>query len=376
MSSHSFDSSASRHDLPGVVGRLDQLGGVRLVTLSDGPARGVRVLEFRSGTGLSFDVIVDRGFDIGASSFRGVPLAWISPVGTVGPWDRDTSELGFLRSFGGGLLVTCGLEHAMFTEDDEASQFDYPPRLRETYPLHGRISSTAARLVGYGTEPRGGEVALWAEGEVEQASVFGEHLTLRRRVETQLGGKRVAVADEVVNSGYAPTPHMLLYHVNVGYPILAARSVLLASATEVEARGDYDSVGYATFGPPAGGATEQVFAQRLNPDVDGHASVAVANLALELAVYQRYPTAVLPHHFVWRMLSPTHYVVGLEPSTNSPAGRRTARASGDLVVLQPGQSRRYQLELGVLTGRSEISTFADEIGTEDPFAGLEGSNLR
>jgi hypothetical protein len=32
------------------VGRLEQVAGVRLVTLGDGQGRGVRVLEFRTGT--------------------------------------------------------------------------------------------------------------------------------------------------------------------------------------------------------------------------------------------------------------------------------------------------------------------------------------
>src|SRR5215470_953619 len=35
------------------VGRLEQVAGVRLVTLGDGQARGVRVLEFRTGTGFA-----------------------------------------------------------------------------------------------------------------------------------------------------------------------------------------------------------------------------------------------------------------------------------------------------------------------------------
>ena len=44
----------SRTELLRRVGRLDQVAGVRLVELQDGLARGVRLLEFRTGTGFSF----------------------------------------------------------------------------------------------------------------------------------------------------------------------------------------------------------------------------------------------------------------------------------------------------------------------------------
>ncbi len=67
------------------VGHLGQVAGVRLVTLGDGAERGVRALEFRTGTGFSFDVIVDRAFDVGRCEVGGRPLSWLSGVGFPGP---------------------------------------------------------------------------------------------------------------------------------------------------------------------------------------------------------------------------------------------------------------------------------------------------
>ena len=52
------------------IGRQEQAFGVRLVTLGDGAGRGVRVLEFDSGSGFRFDVLVDRCFDIGPCSSK------------------------------------------------------------------------------------------------------------------------------------------------------------------------------------------------------------------------------------------------------------------------------------------------------------------
>src|SRR3954468_3872571 len=91
----------SRGELTKRAGRLDQVAGVRLVTLGDGNERGVRVLEFRTGTGFAFEVLVDRGFDIGRCEKSGRSMAWESGVGFGGPWFGEYDALGWLRNWGG-----------------------------------------------------------------------------------------------------------------------------------------------------------------------------------------------------------------------------------------------------------------------------------
>jgi hypothetical protein len=66
-----------------------------------------------------------------------VPLAWVSPTGVVAPHFRELQGEGWLRSFGGGLLVTCGLQNV-----GEPSE-----RGGEELGLHGRISNTPAALL-------------------------------------------------------------------------------------------------------------------------------------------------------------------------------------------------------------------------------------
>ena len=46
-----FGARYTRAELHRRVGRLEQVAGVRVVTIGDGLGRGVRVLEFRTGTG-------------------------------------------------------------------------------------------------------------------------------------------------------------------------------------------------------------------------------------------------------------------------------------------------------------------------------------
>ena len=59
-----YNNTYSKAELLKKVGHLAQVAGVRSMTLDDGIERGVRVLEFRTGSGFSFDVLVDRAFDI------------------------------------------------------------------------------------------------------------------------------------------------------------------------------------------------------------------------------------------------------------------------------------------------------------------------
>ena len=225
----------TRRELLARVGRLDQVAGVQLVEAGDGAERGVRLLRFTVGSGFGFDVLVDRGFDIGRAWFGSKPLAWWSPVGLIGPWLHESAGVGWFRGFPGGLVSTCGLDHTLLGGTDDAAVFNYPHRKTETYGLHGRYTGLPARLAGDGASWQGDECVLWAEGEVIQAAVFGEQLALRRRIEADLGGIALRITDTVTNTGATACPHMMLYHCNVGFPVLDAGAELVYPAGPVSA---------------------------------------------------------------------------------------------------------------------------------------------
>lgn len=317
------------------MGGLEQVAGVRLVTLEDGNERGVRVLEFRTGTGFEFDVLVDRAFDIGRCELAGKAIGWHSGVGFGGPWYEEHDQLGWLRNWGGGLVTTCGLDHALFGAEDTATQYHYEAKQTESFGLHGRVSNRPAKLTGYGQRWEGDECVLWAEGEVLQASMFGEHLLLRRRIEAKVGESHFHMHDVVENVGWDPTPHMYLYHVNIGFPVVDEGSRLLVPTRSVSPRGDYPSDGYDTFDAPTPNHYERVFEHDVIAEADGSVPVGIVNHARGIGAYEVFNVRQLPVHFIWRMLGEGSYVVGIEPSTNHTSGRLPARASGELI-------RRYR----------------------------------
>ncbi len=61
----------TRPELLARVGRLEQIAGIRLVEGGDGAERGVRLLRCWSGAGFDFEILVDRGFDIGGAWIGG-----------------------------------------------------------------------------------------------------------------------------------------------------------------------------------------------------------------------------------------------------------------------------------------------------------------
>jgi Domain of unknown function (DUF4432) len=346
----------SRVELMRHVGQLEQVAGVRLVELADGAGRGTRVLEFRSGAGLAFELIVDRAFDIGAASVDGRPLSWISPVGVQGPWFREPINLGWLRGFGGGLMATCGLDHTLLPETDHAAHLNYPAKPSESYPLHGRLSGEPAQLTGYGERWEVDRCILWAEGLVRQVSVFGENLELRRCIECEAGTNTLRLQDTVTNRGFTPSSQMSLYHVNLGFPLIEAGSRLIIEAQSTIPRSDFNMDDWQIFGPPTDGFVEQVVEIRPKTK-DGWAQATVISAVGDLLFHERFKVDTLPYLFLWRMLGAGIYVIGLEPSTNSTAGRHVARKQNELCILAPGESREFKLELSAASGVDRVADF-------------------
>jgi hypothetical protein len=358
---HLWNTDISRRELLRRVGGIEQVAGVRLVTLGDGNERGVRVLEFRTGTGFEFDVLVDRAFDIGRCELAGRPIGWHSGAGFGGPWFGEYDSLGWLRNWGGGFVTTCGLDHALFGATDTARQYHYPAKPTETHGLHGRVSNRPAKLRAYGERWEGDECILYAEGEVIQAGTFSEHLVLRRRIEASVGQNRFTIHDEVENIGWDPTTHIMLYHVNVGFPVVDEGSELLVPTKSVKPRGEGNHETYRTLDAPEPDHFERAYEHDLIPEADGCVPCGIINRRRDFGAYEVFRIDQLPHQFVWRMLGEGSYVVGLEPCTNRPEGRLEMRENGTLTILQPGDTRTYDLEFGALCGAGELDAFENRV---------------
>lgn len=338
-----FGRALTRRELRRRVGRAEQVAGVTPLVFDDGPARGTRALRFRTGGGLAFDVLPDRGLDLGVAEYRSVPLAWLSQTGEVAPSFYEPEGEGWLRSFGGGLLVTCGLQNVG------------PPGERdgEALGLHGRVSNTPASNVWREEVWDEEGCVLLARGEVRESRVFGPNLALRRSVSARLGDPAVLVEDEVENEGFRPEPLMLLYHINLGWPLLDEGARLTGPGRRgdtPEPRDEVAAAGLQTwdrFDAPTPGFAERVYYHRPAAGADGWAEARLENPALRLALSVRFRPEELPEFVQWTMTGEGTYVLGLEPATCRVGGYEGEEAAGRVIWLEPGAARRYRVEIRV-----------------------------
>ncbi len=340
-----FGQHYTRDQLMQRVGRLEQIARIEPCVLTGGHAKGTRAFHVTTGGGLAFTVAADRCLDIPHVSYNGIPLCWYNNAGVVAPQFYEPEGNGFLRSFFGGLLTTCGLRN--FGSRVEVDG--------ETFPMHGRIGNLPASEVSWGTAWQGDDCTFWIEGVIRESRLFGEDLTLRRRIEAPLGGTGLRILNTVRNEGYRPEGHMILFHMNPGFPLLDDGARLMVDPLDVHPRDAEAQKGlavYDRFTGPQSGFAEQVFILDLRPDDAGYTTATLVNerLAGGLALRLRFPKAHLPYLAEWRMLGQGAYVLGLEPA-NCPTieGRAEAVKRGTLPVLQPGEERHYDIDVDVLT---------------------------
>lgn len=262
----------TRAELSRWVGDLAQVGGVRAVAYQDGPEAGVRALEFRTGGGLAFTVLTDRGMDVGLAEIRGVPVSLLTAVGYAHPAYYEWQGLNWLRTFQGGLFVTCGLDTSGFPSEDAGADFG----------LHGRATALPARNIAFDADWEGDELVMRARGRMRQVSVHGEHLQLTREISARLGENRFTLHDVVENLGTRPEPHMIVYHFNVGFPLLAEGAELLVRpmlGADRDIMSEQEVQDYRRAIDPTPTFAEQVFLHRPPPGPDGRVTAAVVTRA-------------------------------------------------------------------------------------------------
>ena len=341
------------------VGRMEQIGGARPYTLTDGSANGTRAIDVNNGAGLLFTVLPDRGLDISRAYFNGASLCFQCQPGETNPAFYDADGLKWLDSFYGGLLITCGMTHMGQPSEDEG----------QSLGLHGPYSNIPASGVCCHEGWEDDDYAITISGRVREARIFGANIVLERQIRAQLASPTISIRDRVVNEGFDEAPFMILYHCNPGFPLLDEGARLYSptrGAVRHETRQEVQPEQYNCFPPPTHGISEEVFYHDMEPDAEGYVSVILANHDYDngrgLGLLQRYQARNLPCFNQWKMCGESTYVMGLEPGNCNVQGRAKAREEGVLRHLQPGEVQDFHLELTVLTDNSQIDQALKQYG--------------
>ena len=342
------------------ISNCAQIGGIEMSVLDNSAGRGTRIAWINTGTGLRYKVVIDRAMDIADAFYNQHSLAWLSHSGITAPEPFSNRGLDWLKTFGGGLLTTCGLTHVGGPEKDEHGERG----------LHGQISNKPAEIISIiQPDPFTGKMEMSISGIIKQTTVFGPCLELRRTISGKLGEASIAIHDEVRNCGNRPAPHMLLYHCNFGWP-------LVDEGTDILWKGDWESPGkngnnkifreggnFRQCPPPLdqhSGAGEEVAFIDIAPDASGGCVCGLHNKEIRMAVAMHFNKAQLPWLINWQHWGKGEYVTALEPATNPPIGQAEARKQHTLTHIAPGETITYNLGFEVLHDEEKINRFIND----------------
>ncbi len=334
-----------------------QLGGIETSVLDNGAGRGTRIAWINTGTGLRYKVVLDRAMDIADAFYSQHSLTWLSDSGVTPPETFSERGVDWLKTFGGGLLVTCGLTHVGGPESDEYGERG----------LHGLISNIPAEIESViQPDPAVGKMDMSITGRIKETKIFGPRLEMKRTISGTIGKAIIHIHDEVTNRGNTPAPHMILYHCNFGWP-------LIDEGTDIIWKGEWQ--------PRSGGIHNQTFKEGYNfrkcpppleehngtgeavayidvtPDSAGRCTCGFYNSQIGIALALRFDKKQLPWLTNWQHWGNGEYLTGLEPGSLPPIGQAKAREDQQLIFLQPGQTRSYDLEIEVMENEVKINDF-------------------
>ena len=260
-------------------------------------------------------------------------MSYMSPCGYVAPAYYDSIGTNWLNSFTAGFLTTCGLNAVGSPCTDEG----------EELPLHGTIANIPCEHA-YWVEQDG---KLIIRGVVKDETLFGRKLRLSREIIVSTEENTFEICDTIENTGDKDEPIEILYHMNMGYPLLDEDSIVTIPAREVVARDAHaanDIENWMHMQKPTLGYQERCYYHKF-ADKMGRASIYQPKLNVELSL--EFDSTELDGFVEWKMMGVRDYVLGLECGNCYPDGRDVMRKTKMLKFLQPGETKLYQVKISI-----------------------------
>ncbi|MBQ3079051.1 MAG: aldose 1-epimerase family protein [Clostridia bacterium] len=315
------------------IGHPSQLYGVEEHRLVGGKGDGMRLFEVNNGNGIHMTVSVDRALDIARLYFKGINIGFFSPVGYVSSGYYDEKGLGFLKSFTAGFLTTCGLANVGVPCAMDGEEFGQ----------HGSIGNTPADHASYRIENE----KIIISGRISDEVIFGRKLALERQLVFPLHENVFYIRDTIVNEGDKDEAYMLLYHINMGYPLLSEKAELSVSSDCANPRDERAAEGKDVWNiieKPQAGFREQCYFHTFSGK---QAKASIVNREMHAGISIEFDPNVLPCMTEWKMMGVRDYVMGIEPGTCYPIGREEAKKEGSLPVLKAGEEKTFEIKVSL-----------------------------
>ena len=272
--------------------------------------------EFSSGVSPVLFLDERSMFDIGSCFVRGVDVA----PGLAIPSDGDPRIDHSLEGF----LFTGGPDHVRHPWPVDP---DVPEK---KFPLHGSYSGHRATITHI--EHSGND--LYVEAEVPIFRADGVTNLLERQYHFDGSSGAITLRDVIINTSNRPVPIFHLYHFNLAGGLMDDEVMIAGDMLD-------GSPLPWRFGAEPGG----VFC--VPADADGydwaHVTLGPIKAVQGRSLTISFRTDTLPHLQIWRNQSDPANVISLEPVSHRWVSRAELEENGEFDVLQPGESRSFEL---------------------------------
>lgn len=338
--------------LPATAQVVQAAGGTfridRIVLVDSGRRSGVEILLIDTGR-VRAAILPTRGMSLWRAHIDGIDLGWKSPVdGPIHPQWVEISEpsgIGWLDGFD-ELLVRCGMQSFGAPDFDSKTG-------RLAYPLHGRVGNLPADSLEI--EVDSAHSLLHVRGRVVESRFLQYNLQLHTAYTFALASPVIEIHDRVRNAGQTAAGIQMLYHINIGQPLLSAGAKLHLAPDRIVARDAHaanDLADWATYADPTPGYVEQVYFSSSKPAAKGWASSMLVASDKKRAFAVHYETKNLPFFSQWKNTvgELDGYVTGIEPGTGFPNPRTFEQEHGRVVKLDSEAELEFNLKLeGIAT---------------------------
>jgi len=318
--------------------------------------------------GVTASILPDRGMGIWKCWAGDLEFGWQSPVqGPVHPCFvpvHDATGIGWLEGFD-ELLVRCGLY------SNGAPEFTEKGTVK--HPLHGRIANLPAHRLDVQADIEKG--TLDVIGVVAESRFLVYSLELQTRYRFRVGSPNIEITDTVTNRSSQRGSMQMLYHINIGQPILQSGSSVHIPFRKLAPRDRRAAEGIEQWNRcegPVSGFQEQVYFIEPYADESHWSEAMLASSDRTFGFSVQFDTRTLPFLSLWKNTAAVEdgYVVGLEPATGFPNVRSVEECNGRVVVLQGGESKSFRTKLLPLQTANDVT---QSIGRIDKLQVIQGA---
>ena len=195
---------------------------------------------------------------------------------------------------------------------------------------------------------------------VEQ--IFYHKVMFTRVFRVALDDDYFTIHDRFENTGSTTAPLMVLYHMNMGYPLLDEDSKLFINSSTIKPRTDIarsEMDKWSQMLPPEHNYPERCYYHAFDNRAD--ATAALYQPKHDVGVVISFDSSKLPYFCEWKQMGYRDYALGLEPGNSHCDGRAKMRAEGKLQFLKPAESKEYEVKVSVFSGAEKFAALENSV---------------